>query len=379
MVLLTIYNTRNNGDNMSLPAKFQDIRNEMNVKILERDEQIRGLILAMLTKESIVILGAPGTGKTFAIAELTSRITDANMFEVLMSPFTSIEEVMGPVSIQKLQQDKYERCTAGYLPSCHVGYLDEIFKASSAILNCLLDILAMRRFKQGTQNIQVPLISMIGSSNETPTEDNLLAFFDRFSLRYIANYISPANVTNLLRLNTNDKPVKRTCISFDELKQAQKEVQTVTIPEPILEEVANMKAILGQSGYIASDRRWKTSMKLLQACAYLEGRDSVVSDDLFIYGNMLWDEMKDAKPIADAVGKIINPEMQKLLENVDAIEKLINEFINAQDEQTRISSKMKINTHQANIKKLNVGKKGIEAAAQVDEKVKAAVKKILGL
>ena len=43
-----------------------------------------------------------------------------------------------------LEDDKYVRNIDGYLPTASVAFLDEIFKANSAILNSLLTILNER-------------------------------------------------------------------------------------------------------------------------------------------------------------------------------------------------------------------------------------------
>ncbi len=49
----------------------------------------------------------------------------------------------------------------GYLPTCEVAFVDEIFKANSAILNALLTLLNERLFDNGNQRIRVPLLCLV--------------------------------------------------------------------------------------------------------------------------------------------------------------------------------------------------------------------------
>ncbi|MGC4051936.1 MAG: AAA family ATPase [Paludibaculum sp.] len=60
--------------------------------------------------------------------------TGGARFSLLLTKFTTPEEVVGPVSLAGLKADKYVRVTAGKLPEAEYAFLDELFKASSAIL-----------------------------------------------------------------------------------------------------------------------------------------------------------------------------------------------------------------------------------------------------
>lgn len=359
-----------------MSAKLKAIMAEIATIFLEREDQIQAVMRALLAELHVLLLGPPGTAKSAVIVELMRRITGANYFETLLTPFSAPEEVFGPVSIMGLQQDKFERKYEGYLPWAHVGFIDEVFKANSAILNSLLTIMAERKFKCGVQLVNAPLVSLVGASNETPQEDNLTAMYDRFMVRKISAYVSDANVVNLLRPSTGAN-AGNTVLSLKEWDKARSEVKTVDVPEDILEEVANLKAVMKHKGFGASDRRWRASIRLLQACAYLDGRSAVESDDLMVYSDVLWDDMKDAKPVADEVGKIINPAMQALLEHIDEVDKLLNQFVNAPDEQERINAMAKINTHKTKLTKIKAGAKGEEAIKRIGEKVNAAVKKVM--
>ena len=63
-----------------------------------------------------------------------------------------------------LENDEYVRQIDGYLPTCEVAFIDEIFKANSAILNALLTLLNERLFDNGNQRLRVPLLCMVSRS-----------------------------------------------------------------------------------------------------------------------------------------------------------------------------------------------------------------------
>ena len=62
-----------------------------------------------------------------------------------------------------LENDEYTRKTDGYLPTAEVAFIDEIFKANSAILNALLTLLNERLFDNGNQRLEVPLLCLVSS------------------------------------------------------------------------------------------------------------------------------------------------------------------------------------------------------------------------
>ena len=70
--------------------------------------------------------------------------------------------------MRALEDDQYVRQTEGYLPEASVAFIDEIFKANSAILNTLLTILNERLFDNGNKRIRVPLICLVSSNTGCP-------------------------------------------------------------------------------------------------------------------------------------------------------------------------------------------------------------------
>ena len=74
-----------------------------------------------------------------------------------------LQELFGPLSMKALEEDMYVRQIEGYLPYAKVAFIDEIFKANSAILNTLLTILNERLFDNGSARIRVPLICLVST------------------------------------------------------------------------------------------------------------------------------------------------------------------------------------------------------------------------
>ena len=171
-------------------SKMRDLGAALNGVFLERKSEVTALIVATMAGEHALLLGPPGTGKS-ALTQAFSEAFGGTYFQRLVSKFTVPEELFGPFSLAGLENDRYERKVAGYLPTAEVAFLDEVFKANSAVLNSLLTILNEREFDNGTNRISCPLKVCIGASNEMPNNDegdSLDALYDRFTMR---RWVSP--------------------------------------------------------------------------------------------------------------------------------------------------------------------------------------------
>jgi MoxR-like ATPase len=170
-------------DACPVQVKFAATRRELAAALIERDAEIDLCPTALVAREHVLLVGPPGCAKSLLLDSLLAW-TGGRKFSILLTKFSVPEEVFGPVSVASLKDDRFVRVTAGKLPEADFAFTDEVFKASSAILNTLLRILNERTFDAGAGVARrVPLKLCLAASNEWPcpeTGRELAALFDRF-------------------------------------------------------------------------------------------------------------------------------------------------------------------------------------------------------
>jgi len=304
---------------MVKPAKFQKLQGEMEAHLFERRDELEGLMLALLARQHLLLVGPKGAAKSMMIRMLAAAIEGATYFERLLTRFTLPDELFGPVSISALKKDRFSRLTRGYLPEASFAFLDEIWKANSSILNSLLALINERLFYNDGEIIQCPLETLMGASAELPQEEALSALYDRFLLRYHVKYI--AEDGHLLEMMADGRPpALKTRISLDEIHDAREAVTAVEVDRPLLESVAKIRRRLGAEGLSLSDRRYKESLTIVRAKAWLQGRAYAVEDDLAVLANILWDDPASEPLVRTLVLDIANPQEKRAREISDGLQ-----------------------------------------------------------
>jgi MoxR-like ATPase len=294
--------------------KLKKIREELKQMFLERGELIDGALCALLASQHVLIIGPPGTAKSMLADEICRRIEGANYFQWLLTRFSTPEEIFGAVSLRALEQDDYRRVTSHKLPEAHIAFLDEIFKSNSSILNAILTLINERLFHNGKEIVPVPLLTLFGASNELPEDDELLALYDRFLLRFLVGYITED--FRFLRMLEAGAPAERTTIDLRELGEMQSQVRALPIPPYIYRTIADIRRELKKKNIEASDRRYRQSLTLLQAHAYLSGRTEVNENNLYFLEHALWRDPQEQNEVRTVIRELLlgyEEEVKELL------------------------------------------------------------------
>jgi MoxR-like ATPase len=276
-----------------------------NKCLLERKSEVRLLMVSVLTGENLLLLGPPGVAKSALLLNLKHLVKDSKCFTVGLNKFTDMSELFGPVKLSGLKQDKYERKTEGYLPDVDFAFLDEVFKASSAINNTLLQVMNERTYTEEGVSRRIPLQCLVGASNEIPSNEGdqkgLDAMFDRFLIRCVVSPLkSRASIEKLLSGKDEDfipSFDEEDKLTLDEIKTIRKEIKDIPLSKEFKDAYVKLITddLKSKMKRVVSDRRLRRSINLVKAEAWLDGAPEVGLSHGRILEHVLWSSLDDGQ------------------------------------------------------------------------------------
>jgi len=278
---------------MNINQKLKKLGEHLETGLVGRRDHARMLLLAAVAGENAILFGPPGTAKSLLARRLKDCFADdVKYFECLLTKFSMPEEVFGPVSLKGLEQDIFRRVYDRYMPGAGIAFIDETFKANSAILNSMLTILNEREFDTGNERITVPLRCVVGASNEMPKESELQALYDRFIVRMRVNQIeNDEDLDAYLKTNHEytlpEKSLRLTKNDLDEITNLSKKIP---VDDALINLLKDLRTWCHENKIFISDRRLGKIKRLIQVAAVTSGRKSAGLVESWAIRHCAWDD-----------------------------------------------------------------------------------------
>jgi len=305
--------TNGSVDMGSVRRRFRTVRDGLHATFRERENAIECILLAALSGNHALLVGPPGTAKSALFFGFLASFPDARKFQTLVTKFGTEDEYFGPVKLSALKNDQWERNLDGRLAGVECAFLDEVFKGSDSVLNAFLSAMNERLYK----GKPIPLRMLVGASNELPEEEILAAVYDRFLLRDLVSYVE-ADATWMQIVATPPAYTVSAQITLKEWDAARADVERVTLPNRIVQELLRLRNELKANGLVVSDRRWIALTRVLRAAAWLDDSSEVELDHLTVLKYGLWQKPDDRPRVVAVLDTVDRSVVAKAIEIVDA-------------------------------------------------------------
>ena len=292
-----------------IQGRVAAILGALDDSFVERETHARLALLCVLSGHHVLLLGPPGTAKSQLARSVAGAVAEASYFEYLLSRFTHPDELFGPVSIPGLKEEDYRRLTDGFLPRAHVAFLDEVFKANSAILNSLLTLINERIFHHGRHRDDAPLLALVGASNEAPEPGGpLSALYDRFLVRLGVAPIADEDAFMKVALGDLAPPSlpREAKLTRGDIEQLRHAASKVAAPAAICDLLSEIRRGLMEASIEASDRRWRWAVDLMRMAAVTSQRDALAPVDVLLLEHCFGDPLENDAAVRGIVREALS-------------------------------------------------------------------------
>ncbi len=304
---------------------IRQIADSARIAFIDRDELISAMEIALVSGLHLIVLGAPGTGKS-KLARYFSQATGLPFFKTLLNPDLPREELIGPIDPIALQRGEWSRQWLGVATS-PLAFIDEIGKGSAQVMNLLLNAMEERTAMCADTEIDIPLHALIAASNETIATESP-ALWNRFTLRVIVERIGrTSDFERFLEdaWKTDDPPLIE--IANEELialRTKCREMASEAYRSPALKRTIVKMFVEAPNicSVVPTPRQWLNVLTAAAANALLNGRERIVVSDLKVAGLILWDNISEIDEVQAFVKGLVEQEDRERNATVEVLSQM---------------------------------------------------------
>jgi len=105
--------------------RLLNVEKTLNSIVIGHEDTVKALMVSLVAKEHMVMIGPPGTAKSYLVHSL-SQLLNARFYKYLLTRFTDYSELFGPVDIQALSQGTYSRRWSDIIVPMYRGLKDTL-------------------------------------------------------------------------------------------------------------------------------------------------------------------------------------------------------------------------------------------------------------
>lgn len=270
---------------MSLYHKAELLKANIARHLVGKDEQIGQVLIALLAGGHVLLEDVPGVGKT-TLAKALAASLDCSFARIQFTPDTLPSDVTG-MTIYHSHSGEFETVPGAVVHQ--IVLADEINRTSPKTQASLLE--AMEEGQVTIDGTTIPLpepFMVIATENPMDSVGTYPlpeAQLDRFMMKLSIGYPSDEDSMEMANrfltgaLREELKPV----LQAGELLLMRKEVEQVAVHQELVAYASNIvkqTRLQEETRYGASPRAVLVLLRAVQACAYLQGRDYAVPEDV---------------------------------------------------------------------------------------------------
>lgn len=264
---------------------LQKMKDNISQVMVDKENEIELMIIALLSDGHILLEDVPGTGKT-TMAKCFSKSIDGTFSRLQFTPDTLPSDILGQEYFDMKESDFKTRKGPVF---SNVLLIDEINRAVPRTQSALLELMEEKNVTLGGVTAPLPkpfiVIATQNPFDATGTFPLPDAQLDRFLLTIKQGYPSPQHEKRMLKRFRLDNPMNSidSVISVEEVLNMKEEVKKVLVSDDIEDYLLEIIQSTRKHKYVdigVSPRGSLAFMRAIQARAYIHGRDYCNPEDI---------------------------------------------------------------------------------------------------